>query len=792
MNGTLNVADESSDKFYILIQNYANLTVTDMTLDGTNLDKWSTTDGDSYVLSNNSGTVVINGETNIIANNDGDKAVAIDACLYKNYAAPTVTINTTGTISGTVEVTGGALTVEQGTFNVVGTQCFDVFVCSSGSLTINAGTITGGKKSLSTAVWAKDNGIVVINGGTFTIDAEEGDYNDLIYAKDNAKITVYGGHFSGVYSEELGSNFLLNIKNGSAAQITVYGGTFVDFNPGNSGTEPGANNNFCAEGYGPTDLGNGTYGVHEHVAGEVVVENDKAPTCTKEGSYDNVVYCTVCNAELSRETITVDKIAHTPAAAVEENRVESTCTVAGSYESVVYCSVCGEELSRETKALELAAHTPGETVVENKVDATCTAEGSYDNVVYCTECGAELSRETITVDKIAHDYEAVVTAPTCTEKGYTTYTCACGDSYTADETAALGHTEEKIPGKDATCEEDGWTEGIKCSTCEKELLSVTPIPATGHNMQLAQAEVAAGCLTDGYTAKYACANNCGKTEGGVKIPATGHTEEVDAAKAPTCTETGLTEGKHCSVCKEVLVKQEVVDALAHNYEVTDFKNATCTEDGYVTYTCQNDATHTYTEEIKATGHNYVDGACSVCGEADPDAAPDFIPNFGESAVTTEDKEKNVLVTTFQAGTGANAPMVTITSPEGGWTLGEDNDFTVSSAGDVACVVIVKSSVDGKYYRLDATTAEDGTHTFTLDETFTENCELIVAVKGDIDGDGVLLGREVSKIKAEQLGNTANFTELQMMIADVDGDGALIGREVSKIKAAQLGNAKLDW
>ena len=40
----------------------------------------------------------------------------------------------------------------------------------------------------------------------------------------------------------------------------------------------------------------------------------------------------------------------------------------------------------------------------------------------------------------AHDYQAVVTAPTCTQRGYTAYTCAkCGDSYTADETEALGH-----------------------------------------------------------------------------------------------------------------------------------------------------------------------------------------------------------------------------------------------------------------------------------------------------------------------------------------------------------------
>ena len=49
---------------------------------------------------------------------------------------------------------------------------------------------------------------------------------------------------------------------------------------------------------------------------------------------------------------------------------------------------------------------------------------------------------TVTVNVISdheHSYNAVVTEPTCTTGGYTTYTCACGESYIADETAALGH-----------------------------------------------------------------------------------------------------------------------------------------------------------------------------------------------------------------------------------------------------------------------------------------------------------------------------------------------------------------
>ena len=47
------------------------------------------------------------------------------------------------------------------------------------------------------------------------------------------------------------------------------------------------------------------------------------------------------------------------------------------------------------------------------------------------------------------------------------------------------------------------------------------------------------------------------------IPATGHTEVIDDAKEATCTETGLTEGKHCSVCDAVLISQEIVPALGH-------------------------------------------------------------------------------------------------------------------------------------------------------------------------------------------------------------------------------------
>ena len=56
-------------------------------------------------------------------------------------------------------------------------------------------------------------------------------------------------------------------------------------------------------------------------------------------------------------------------------------------------------------------------------------------------------------------------------------------------------------------------------------------------------------------------------------------EVVVAGKAPTCTETGLTEGKHCSVCNAVLVAQEVIPAKGHQYD--DEYDAECNVCGFI-------------------------------------------------------------------------------------------------------------------------------------------------------------------------------------------------------------------
>ncbi|MBR7179841.1 MAG: CotH kinase family protein, partial [Oscillospiraceae bacterium] len=80
-----------------------------------------------------------------------------------------------------------------------------------------------------------------------------------------------------------------------------------------------------------------------------------------------------------------------------------------------------------------------------------------------------------------HSYEAVVTAPTCTEGGYTTYTCSCGNSYIADETDPLGHTEVTAPDQAPTFDEPGMTGGTVCSVCGETLSAPQEIPQLDYN-----------------------------------------------------------------------------------------------------------------------------------------------------------------------------------------------------------------------------------------------------------------------------------------------------------------------
>ncbi len=160
--------------------------------------------------------------------------------------------------------------------------------------------------------------------------------------------------------------------------------------------------------------------------------------------------------------------------------------------------------------------------------------------------------------------------------------------------------------------------------------------------------------TDKGIKTYTC-TKCGETKT-EDIAAKGHTPVTDNAKAASCTESGLTEGSHCSVCNAVIKSQTVIPALGHNYVSQGGKEATCTETGKEPdKICSRCNDKIEGKEIPAKGHleeivpgypatttttGLTDGKrCSVCKtvlleqEVIPIAACDHKWNDGEITVT---------------------------------------------------------------------------------------------------------------------------------------------------------------
>ena len=354
-----------------------------------------------------------------------------------------------------------------------------------------------------------------------------------------------------------------------------------------------------------------------HENATTVIENVVEATCTEDGSYDSVIYCTRCEVELVRDTIVIEALGHAEAIAVEENRIEATCTEEGSYDSVVYCYVCDEELSREAMVIDALGHstvsfeakTPtcteigwdayeicsvcghstyaekaatghkaAKAVVENRVEATCTKNGSYDNVVYCSVCFEELSRETKVLIKLGHDLvHHDAKAPTCTEIGWNAYdTCSRCDYTTYETIQHLCHEPAKTAVEnlvEATCTAAGSFDSVVyCSRCDVELSRETKaIEAHGHTLVANEAK-AATCIHIGWEAYNTCAN-CDYTTY-VEIPATG--EHTMSAWAPVGVDNHVRVCAHCGI----------MESGIHTFDdgaVT--KNPTCYEDGVFTYTC---------------------------------------------------------------------------------------------------------------------------------------------------------------------------------------------------------------
>ena len=202
-----------------------------------------------------------------------------------------------------------------------------------------------------------------------------------------------------------------------------------------------------------------------------VTNTTKEATCKEAG--EKVTTCSVCNAELGKESI--EKLPHTP---VTNTTKEATCKEAG--EKVTTCSVCNEQLSKETVAK--LPHTPVTTTTK---EATCKEAG--EKVTSCSVCNEVIKTEEIA--KLPHTLgEFTETkAPTCAAEGEKTATCSVCNETVTEAIAKLEHTWDE--GK-VTTEPTTKKEGVKTFTCtvcgetKTEAIAKLETPKTDDNSMI--------------------------------------------------------------------------------------------------------------------------------------------------------------------------------------------------------------------------------------------------------------------------------------------------------------------
>lgn len=444
------------------------------------------------------------------------------------------------------------------------------------TLDLNGYTLSGVSATSGSSALILNNGDLTINDsseaktGKITTQAENPDTKweagFPAYANNTITncgvLTINGGRIENT----TGEGFCIPIDNNSGnrdAILTVNGGEIVHTN-GNIAVRQFANsathkntvtvNGGLLEGKRAVWMQLPGSDTTKEMNAELVVNGGTLRSTDKgEGGYNLAVYSYTYGNSFANTKLTI-----------KDGTIDGDIALTGGSNKTVLetISVTGGTFLGEYGVYSYGVYTEG--FVSGGTFAAAPETGNYSDYLVDDFC-AVLVDESYLVHK--HNLTAVeAKAETCTEDGNKAhYKCdACGTLF-ADEKAetettlqnvtieAAKHKIVHVEGKDKTCTEDGVLEHWYCEVCSGDQ----------------------AFLDEELTKPVDKAETV--------IAATGHTEVAVAGKDATCTETGLTEGKKCSVCGETTVAQKTIDVLSHKLRKVEAKEATYTEPGNIEY-----------------------------------------------------------------------------------------------------------------------------------------------------------------------------------------------------------------